>query len=175
MHKHTRMLSALAASVLAAGLSVGATAQAAPAPSTAKATGTATSDGGELAAKRALTATGSAPDSVSVVTLGGVGAADWRATRYGYTGTFRDGSSILDVAWTSSRLESFGIAPGRTIWHAWPGSGGWKQMPHNGRADDVGAAAKDGARRAVSVWVNNSGYWCSVDPGNGRWGAWSRC
>ncbi|MEX2983730.1 hypothetical protein [Streptomyces sp. C36] len=166
MLNRARAMTALAAAALAATLSAGTAAQAAPAT---------TSDPGELAVKRALVAAGSSPDADFTVTPGGTGAANWNASRYGYTGTFRDGSSILDVAWTSSRLESFGIAPDRTIWHAWPGSGRWQEMPHNGRADDTGAAAAQGARRAVSVEVYGSGYWCSVDPGNGQWGAWSRC
>src|SRR5689334_7414312 len=60
---------------------------------------------------------------------------------FGYTGTFRAGTSIALVDWQDdgSHDECFGIAPKRTIWHAWRNSGGWQQMPHNGLADDVWA------------------------------------
>ncbi|MBB5955889.1 hypothetical protein FHS29_002470 [Saccharothrix tamanrassetensis] len=109
-----------------------------------------------------------------------VGALSYQATYYGYTGTFRDATTIWEVNWfLSGRLEAFGIAPDRTIWHAWPGSGGWKQMPHNGRADLISNVHWDQSTgmRLVEVYVASGGgsFWCSIDPGNGNWGSWQRC
>lgn len=108
---------------------------------------------------------------------GDVGTLSYNASRYGYTGTFRDGTRILDVNWGGNRLESFGIAPDRTIWHAWPGSGHWHEMPHNGRADAVTGASysRTGPGRIVDVAVNGVGFFCSNDGGTGRWGRWYNC
>jgi len=112
-------------------------------------------------------------------TAGQPGVLSYDDERYGYKGTFRDGTKILDVNWfNSGRWESFGIAPDRTIWHAWPDSGGWRQMPGNGRADHVTAAYWNTTTgiRIVEVYVSSNGsYWCNTDPGNGRWGGWWNC
>jgi hypothetical protein len=121
-----------------------------------------------------------APHFTKVPVSGGVGALSYDASCFGYTGTFKDGSYILYVDWEdagTSTDECFGIAPGRTIWHAWPGSGGWKVMPNNGRADDtwVPYYSADG-RRGVSVYVAASnGTWCSTRNAGPGWGAWFRC
>jgi hypothetical protein len=112
----------------------------------------------------------------------------YQATRYYYTGTFRGGTQIIDVNWYDidrkfgfGRTESFGIAPDGTIWHAWPGSGGWKEMPGHGKADNIidnthhGATARYPSR-TIKVWVNGSGTWCNTDPGgNGSWFSWAHC
>jgi hypothetical protein len=65
------------------------------------------------------------------------------------------GTMVLDVNWgDSDRLETFCIAPDRTIGHAWPSRGGWHEMPGGGHADGAvlawvhGAARKPGARTA---------------------------
>ncbi|WP_433260529.1 hypothetical protein ACQPZF_24370 [Actinosynnema sp. CS-041913] len=113
-------------------------------------------------------------------TADSVGVLSYQATYYGYTGTFRDATVVQEIDWFSSgRLEAFGIAPDRTIWHAWPGSGGWWQMPHNGRADHVTSVAwnQSTGMRLVEVYVASGGgsFWCSTDPGNGSWGPWQRC
>lgn len=99
---------------------------------------------------------------------------------FGYTGTFKDGSTILLVDWEDAGTgtdECFGVAPGRTIWHAWPGSGGWKQMPNNGRADDTwGAYYSADGRRGVQVYVAGSNsVFCSTRNAGPGWGAWFRC
>jgi hypothetical protein len=114
----------------------------------------------------------------------------YQATRFNYTGTFRNGTQILDVDWHDidhrfrfGMVESFGIAPNGTIWHAWPGSGGWKEMPGRGRADNTVDSAHHGATtsfpsRTVKVWVNGSGHWCNTDDGHdgGRWfPGWYHC
>ncbi|MFI0934106.1 hypothetical protein ACH4RG_20565 [Streptomyces sp. NPDC021019] len=175
MLRRTRTVTALLATALTATLSWGATAQAHPSVPVVRAQSTPVADPGARAAKNALIAAGVSAESIKSVDRGGVSANAWVDTRYGYAGVFRDASTILDVNWGGARFESFGIAPNRTIWHAWPGSGEWKEMPHNGKADNVGAAAMSGSYRSVSVWVNNSGYWCTVDTGNGRWSRWAFC
>ncbi|OKI60833.1 hypothetical protein [Micromonospora sp. CB01531] len=95
--------------------------------------------------------------------------------RWGHTGTFKCGSYVMEVNWDNrNRIEYFGIAPNRTIWHSWATSG-WAVMPHNGLADDTnGAWNTYGGARTVRVYVNNSGYWCAEDRGTG-WGGWWRC
>jgi hypothetical protein len=111
-------------------------------------------------------------------TAGQAGACSYSA--YGYTGTFRCNTHILTVSWDKldprfghNRKETFGIAPSGTIWHAWPNSGGWKEMPGHGRADDtVGAKAKYPSR-TVAVKKGNS-TWCNTDHGKG-WSNWYRC
>lgn len=120
----------------------------------------------------------SAPKSAA----GDVGTQSWQGSCFGYSGTFRDGSDVLLVNWFGSgRLECFGIAPDRTIWHTWPGHGVWSLMPHNGRADDVfNASSFAGGRRIFRVWVapgppgQVSGVYCTEDRGDGRWRPWYR-
>jgi hypothetical protein len=102
---------------------------------------------------------------------------------FGYTGTFKAGSRIALVDWQQdgSVDECFGIAPdskGKTIWHAWRNSGGWKEMPHNGHADDTGAGYRhsNGNRYfTVSVEVRYEVYedWESTYSNN-AWGPWYR-
>jgi hypothetical protein len=99
---------------------------------------------------------------------------------FGYTGNFMPGSTVLRVDWEDANTapdECFGVAPNRTIWHAWPGSGGWKEMPNNGRADDTWLPyySNDG-RRGISVYVASAnGTWCSTRNHGPGWGAWFRC
>ncbi|SES23411.1 hypothetical protein SAMN05216188_12760 [Lentzea xinjiangensis] len=104
--------------------------------------------------------------------------ANGRVNCFNYWGTFKAGTYVIVVDWaTSANHECFGIAPDRTIWHAWPGSGGWRVMPGNGRADFVDTVGEDSTtgRRQVSVWVVNSGYWCQ-DYWPTKWTAsWYRC
>lgn len=86
--------------------------------------------------------------------------ANHRASCYGYYGTFRGGTFILVVNWVHSSDECFGISTDRTIWHAWPGSGGWKKMAGNGLADDVAYPINEGANgsKGVVVWVDGNRY-----------------
>lgn len=123
---------------------------------------------------------GPTPTVTKIPVSGGVSTRSYDATCFGYTGTFKDGSSILVVDWEDANTtadECFGISPGRAIWHAWPGSGSWVQMPNNGRADDTWSAyySNDG-RRGVSVYVAASGnVWCSTRNFGPGWGAWFIC
>jgi hypothetical protein len=85
--------------------------------------------------------------------------------------------ALVDWQGDGSTDECFGIAPGRTIWHAWRNSGAWKEMPNGGRADDTYSAYtawdRDNAR-GISVQVYGSGQWGS-EYRNGAWSAWFRC
>ncbi|MCM6776531.1 hypothetical protein NDR87_21545 [Nocardia sp. CDC159] len=105
-------------------------------------------------------------------------SSGFRCEKYGYVGYFKHPCSKIRSTnwWNTGRLESFGIAPDRTIWHAWPGSGGWREMPHNGRADEVvkAIAHSDRRTRTVVVRISNGDAWQSTDPGNGHWGPWRR-
>jgi len=68
-----------------------------------------------------------------------------------------------EIGTADYRATCFGISPNRTIWHTWPGAGGWKLMPGNGHADDTGTAFAESAAgsRIVSVWVyGGTGNWC---------------
>jgi hypothetical protein len=109
---------------------------------------------------------------------GEAGVLSFQSTCFGYTGTFKDGSIVLLVDWQTTRDECFGIAPNRTIWHTWAGSGGWVQMPGNGHADDTGTTFLESAAgsRIVSVWVNGSGEWCQNFARATGWaGTWYKC
>lgn len=98
--------------------------------------------------------------------------------RYGYYGEALCGTWIMDVDWNADGTldETFVIAPNRTIWHAWPGSGGWYEMPGKGLADDTGIAYWFGADRRVTVWVAGHGIWCNADvAGPAGWTGWWPC
>lgn len=107
----------------------------------------------------------------------GASAASYEAECFGYTGTFRDGTIMYIRHWPSGGDECFGIAPDRTIWHAWPNSGGWKEMPGNGRADELLEFPEYADARVVKVRVvGSSTNWCNRNPVGGvSWGKWYRC
>jgi hypothetical protein len=92
-----------------------------------------------------------------------------------YSGTFRAHTYVMEVDWQADGTidECFGIAPSRSIWHAWRNSGGWKQMPGGGSGDDTGDAWRLYGRRYVSVKVAGSGDWHSYYS-NGAWVGWYR-
>jgi hypothetical protein len=98
---------------------------------------------------------------------------------YNYIGTFKLGTYVVVVDWQASTSdECFGIAPDRTIWHAWPGSGGWKPMPGSGHADYISTIWDNAAGdRQVGVLVtSNSSLWCQDYSRSGGWaGSWYRC
>ncbi|MEV4314934.1 hypothetical protein [Actinocrispum sp. NPDC049592] len=88
-----------------------------------------------------------------------------RVSCYGYYGTFKPGTDVIVVDWVSSSDECFAIAPNLTIWHTWPGSGGWHQMGGNGHADNTYwySFKEDPAikARSVAVFVSSSNtVWC---------------
>lgn len=104
-----------------------------------------------------------------------VSASNFRYPCFGYTGSFKGGTHILKVDWQTDGTddECFGIAPDRSIWHAWRNSGAWQAMPHGGRADDTFSAYYDypDGNRVVEVHVNCSGTWTSTYR-NGAWQPW---
>lgn len=105
--------------------------------------------------------------------------ADGRVNCHGYIGTFKVGSDVMVVDWDTTGVECFGVAPNRTIWHTWAGTGGWKTMPGNGRADDTWGAwenASTGAR-GVEVYVaSGPSIWCQGYSRSGGWaGRWYQC
>ncbi len=128
-----------------------------------------------LVSPASATADGSGPQpSVEEVTSS-TAAASFTDTCFGYTGTFKSGTHILRVDWQldGSIDECFGVAPNRTIWHAWRNSGAWREMPNHGLADDMYGWSRDSAGRRVKVWVNFSGTWCSTFTSS--WQPWVRC
>ncbi|MEE6259358.1 hypothetical protein [Plantactinospora sonchi] len=98
---------------------------------------------------------------------------------HGYSGAYMCGTRVILVDWYGDgrRLETFVVSPVRTIWHAWPGSGGWHEMPGRKTGDNMGDAWWSGtATRNISVWANHpTGYWCISDPGSGWTGVWRDC
>ncbi|MFJ6673599.1 hypothetical protein ACIQMJ_21025 [Actinosynnema sp. NPDC091369] len=100
---------------------------------------------------------------------------------YGYTGTFLAGTNVVVVNWLSTDDECFGIATDRTIWHAWPGSGGWHKMPGGGYADSVAYSLflenPSTEQREVVFWTRSSDkFWCQDFRLPGGWDAfWFEC
>jgi hypothetical protein len=105
--------------------------------------------------------------------------ADGKVNCHGYIGTFKVGSDVMVVDWDTTGVECFGVAPNRTIWHAWAGAGSWKTMPGNGRADDTWGAAENSSTgsRGVAVYVaSSSSFWCQNYSRSGGWaGSWYQC
>ena len=132
-----------------------------------------------LVAAPAQAATNVHTDHLSVVRMP-VSAAAGPATAcpilaYGYLGNYLCSSNPYRVLWGTTD-ETFVIAPNRAIYHAWAGSGGWKQMPGGGLADDVVTAYWVGNDRLVVVWVRGIGDYCTYDPaGSAGWNGWQRC
>ncbi|MGW6746028.1 hypothetical protein ACWGDX_35725 [Streptomyces sp. NPDC055025] len=94
---------------------------------------------------------------------------------YTYQGTFAANSNSPAGVYlfASGTQECFGIAPSGTIWHAWPGSGGWKEMPHGGRAAFFLNAYEFGWAKAVQVMTTSGTVWCSLNSySTNTWTAW---
>ncbi|MEV6587740.1 hypothetical protein [Streptomyces acidicola] len=93
-----------------------------------------------------------------------------------YSGNFLpDSNSPFGVIyWSNGTEECFGIAPSGTIWHSWPNSGGWKEMPHNGRGVYVYAGYDyPGYGKAIEVMSSTGKFWCSfLDYETNTWGGW---
>lgn len=118
---------------------------------------------------------GIAADIVNVA----IAPADGRVNCFGYVGIFKPGTSVMVVNWDTSTLdECFGVSADRTIWHTWPGAGGWVRMPGNGRADDINTVVVEwvNGTRLVSVHVYGSTLWCQYYIGGSGWtGSWFQC
>jgi hypothetical protein len=107
-------------------------------------------------------------------------AANFQATCFGQTGTFKSGTHIVVAYWDYDNYydECFGISPDRRIYHAWRASPRWLEMPHNGRADNMSSPGYYwiGNSRYVFVVVDGKGRYCShVSVGRGSWQPWARC
>ena len=92
-----------------------------------------------------------------------------------YSGTFRANSNspFGVISWSNGTEECFGIAPSGTIWHSWPNSGGWKEMPNNGRGVYVYAGYDYGYGKAIEVISSSGAFWCSfLDYETNTWGRW---
>jgi hypothetical protein len=108
--------------------------------------------------------------------------ANGKVSCYGYTGTFRAGTHVMVVDWATTRDECFGIATDRTIWHTWPGSGGWTPMPGNGHADyiypDIAEYLDENndVHRVVVVEIPGAArpFWCQ-EFYLGFWQGWVSC
>jgi hypothetical protein len=77
-------------------------------------------------------------------------------TVYGYTGYLLCGSRYWECDWDGGTYqpEVFAISPTRRIWHIHSTSGGWQEMPNNGRADSVHTCYRNGdGQRQVEVEV----------------------
>jgi hypothetical protein len=111
-----------------------------------------------------------AREPVQQATAAACGESYWA---FGYTGTMRCGTLPLRCDWDNNGTidEVFVIAPSRTIWHAWPGSGGWKEMPNNGSADNTWKCYRKGkGQRQVEVWTSSPNVWYSYY--SGGWQGW---
>ncbi|TDP97604.1 hypothetical protein [Labedaea rhizosphaerae] len=104
--------------------------------------------------------------------------ASQRVACYGYYGTFKAGSSVMVVDWIHTSDECFGISTDRTIWHAWPNSGGWKKLGGGGSADDVAGVVNEQSdgTKGVVVWAaSNNSYWAQeYHPVTGWTNSWYR-
>ncbi|MGB3441637.1 MAG: hypothetical protein WBA97_23065 [Actinophytocola sp.] len=106
--------------------------------------------------------------------------ANGRVSCYGYYGTFKAGTEVMVVDWATSSDECFGIATDRTIWHTWPGSGGWTPMPGNGHADYIYPFIDEDpdGYRVVVVHIPSAPryWWCqNYYPSVGWTGDWYDC
>jgi hypothetical protein len=100
-----------------------------------------------------------------------------RVSCYGYYGTFKVDTYVIVVDWATSRDECFGISTNRTIWHTFPGAGGWSEMPGHGHADSViGVPPEDDATGTRGVYVHvisNNSTWLQWYHTSGGWtGDW---
>ncbi|GAB2980821.1 hypothetical protein [Saccharothrix stipae] len=107
--------------------------------------------------------------------------ANGRVFCYGYGGTFKVGTYVVVVDWKSSSDECFGISTDRTIWHAWPNSGGWKKMGGGGYADTIAPLLfledRDTKERLAVVYTASSNkFWCQLYRLPGGWtNSWYEC
>ncbi|MCC3655027.1 hypothetical protein LIX60_26870 [Streptomyces sp. S07_1.15] len=106
-------------------------------------------------------------------------AARCPVTAWGHQGYYKCGTDLKAgyVDWNEDGRtdEVFVIAPNRTIWHTWKNAGGWREMPGNGRADNMlGHNGTGDRRRCIVVYVNNADYhyWQNCHY-NGRWHKWT--
>ncbi|MEU0822966.1 hypothetical protein [Streptomyces mirabilis] len=95
-----------------------------------------------------------------------------------YQGYYKCGTEVTKgyVDWNNDGHtdEVFVIAPDRTIWHTWKNAGGWKEMPGNGRADNMlGPNGTGDPRRCIVVYVNRGFHYWQNCFYNGKWHNWT--
>jgi len=114
-----------------------------------------------------------------LVVTGAPASASYQEGCFGQAGIFKDGTVVMHADWNNDGYtdECIGIAPDRTIWHAWRTSQRWEQLGRkDARADcttgTTGVSYLD--LRTVNVAVFGKGTW-SIDfnPDDG-WGAWHK-
>jgi hypothetical protein len=100
-----------------------------------------------------------------------------QAPCFNFWHTFIPGTQIRQVDWNGDRVwdECYGIAPDRTIWHAWPGHG-WVKMPGPGLADNTLPAQLAGGNHRMVVYVAGppASHWYTELLPSG-WSSWFRC
>ncbi|KOX21232.1 hypothetical protein ADK67_27675 [Saccharothrix sp. NRRL B-16348] len=108
--------------------------------------------------------------------------ANGRVSCFNYGGTFKVGTYVYKVDWATTSDECFGIGPDRKIWHAWPNSGGWKQMPGGGYADHIATPFLENTDprskyRRLAVYTQSSNtFWCQDYILPAGWdGIWYAC
>ncbi len=100
--------------------------------------------------------------------------------RFNYLGYMACDSSPCDLKINGTVVESWVVADSRRIWHAWQGSGGWKEMPNGGRADDTWKCYINGRGQRqieVAVYPLSGGFgsvWYSARDSAGTWWGWYR-
>jgi hypothetical protein len=122
------------------------------------------------------TATAAASTTDSAVSSGELSVQADTYSCFGYRGTFAEGTQVRYIDWNPGVEECFGVAPSGTIWHTWPGAGGWHEMPGNGRARGIFSLEDwEGSARTVVVYQYSS-RWCQDWDGLSGWaGYWFDC
>ncbi|MFF9815146.1 hypothetical protein [Streptomyces sp. NPDC014006] len=105
-------------------------------------------------------------------------ASQCAVTAWGHTGYYKCGTDLKAgyVDWNRDGHtdEVFVVAANRTIWHTWKNAGGWKEMPGNGRADDMmGPNGTGDPRRCVIVYVNKGYHYWQNCFYKGTWHTWT--
>lgn len=105
----------------------------------------------------------------------GSGGSCYGGTYFGHRAVVRCGSHVLRVNWNAHQDRSvdevFAVTSNNKIWHIWKNSGGWKQMPNNGRAVDTVHAYWGHGGRTVVVKAANGSHWRSTYKSS-AWRGW---
>jgi hypothetical protein len=108
--------------------------------------------------------------TVQAAACGGVVIPPGKAFGY-FHGCMRAGTRFEAC---SSWSENFVIAPDRTIWHVWPGSGKWQEMPNSGLADDMWRCYVNGnGQHQIEVCLDDGRLYYSYNTRQG-WRGWYR-
>lgn len=97
-------------------------------------------------------------------------ASTCNVTKYGYAGQMICGTKVLDKDWGSGHKESFVVGTNSAVWHAWPGSGGWKSLG-GGVKNLCSINGTYNYRSLAAVGPDNKGYINDFNISSG-WGGW---